>query len=61
MQPAILIIALGGEAVSAGNEGLDIVSLVSIVSGYVGLAALWYFVFRTKSSRNTKRKKDSSD
>jgi hypothetical protein len=60
MHPAILVLALGGEAVSAGDKGLGIISLVSIVSGYVGLAALWFFVFRDKSSRN-KRKKDSTD
>jgi hypothetical protein len=51
--------ALGGEAEGANNTGLGIISLVSIVVGWVGLAALWWFVFRDKS--RSKRKKRSSD
>jgi hypothetical protein len=36
-----------------------VVSLVSIVSGYLLLVALWYFVFRDKT--RAKRKKRSPD
>ena len=54
-----LPIALGGEAETSNNIGLGVISVVSIALGYVGLFALWYFVFRDKS--RAKRKKDSSD
>lgn len=53
-----LPIALGGEAETSNNLGLGVLSVVSIAVGYVGLFALWYFVFRDKS--RSKRKKDSS-
>jgi hypothetical protein len=54
-----LPLALGGEAETSNNTGLGILSVVSIALGYVGLFALWFFVFRDKS--RSKRKKDSSD
>jgi hypothetical protein len=53
-----LPLALGGEAETSNNTGLGIISVVSIAIGYVGLFALWFFVFRDKSR---KRKKDSSE
>jgi hypothetical protein len=53
-----LPIALGGEAETSNNLGLGVLSVVSIAVGYVGLFALWYFVFRDKA--RSKRKKDSS-
>jgi membrane protein DedA with SNARE-associated domain len=53
-----LPIALGGEAETSNNLGLGILSIISIAVGYVGLFALWFFVFRDKS--RSKRKKDSS-
>lgn len=54
-----LPIALDGEAETSNNTGLGIVSVVSIGLTYVGLFALWFFVFRGKS--RAKRNKDSSD
>jgi len=54
-----VVLALDGESVSGNNTGLAVISLVSIVSGYVLLAALWYFVFRDKA--RSKRKKRSPD
>jgi hypothetical protein len=51
--------ALDGESATGNNTGLAIISLVSMVFGYLLLAALWYFVFRDKS--RAKRKRDSSD
>jgi hypothetical protein len=54
-----LPMALGGEAETASSTGLGIISVVSIGVGYVGLFALWFFVFRDRS--RSKRKKDSSD
>jgi hypothetical protein len=52
-------LALDGESVSGNSTAIAVVSLVSIVSGYVLLAALWYFVFRDKT--RAKRKKRSPD
>jgi hypothetical protein len=54
-----LPMALGGEAETSNNTGLGIISVVSIAAGYVGLFALWFFVFRDKS--RAKRKKRSPD
>jgi hypothetical protein len=51
-----LPMALGGEAETSNNTGIGVLSVASIVLGYVGLFALWYFVFRDKS--RSKRKKD---
>jgi hypothetical protein len=49
-----LPLALDGEAVSANNTGIAVLAAVSMVACYVGLAALWFFVFREKA--RTKRK-----
>jgi hypothetical protein len=54
-----LPLALGGEAETASSTGLGIISVVSIAVGWIGLLALWYFVFRDKS--RSKRGKDSAD
>jgi hypothetical protein len=53
-----LPVALDGESVSSNNTAIGVISVVSIVSGYLLLAALWYFVLRDKT--RAKRKKDSS-
>jgi hypothetical protein len=53
-----LVLALDGESGNS-NTGVAVLSLVSIVCGYVLLAALWYFVFRGKARE--KRKKGPSD
>ncbi len=52
-------VALDGEAEGANDIGLGIISLVSIAIGYVGLFALWWFVFRDRS--RSKRGKDPLD
>ncbi len=54
-----LVLALDGEAEGANSTGLGIISVVSIAIGYVGLFALWWFVFRDKS--RARRKKDRSE
>jgi hypothetical protein len=54
-----LPLALGGEAETSNSTGIGVLSVASIVLGYVGLFALWWFVFRDKS--RSKRKKDSSE
>ncbi len=48
--------ALGGEAETSSSTGLGVVSVASIALGYVGLFALWFFVFRDRT--RSKRKKD---
>jgi predicted permease len=52
--------ALDGESVSGNSTGLGIVSLVSIVLGWLLIAGLWFFVFRDKS-RSKRRKPGSPD
>jgi len=54
-----LPLALDGEAETSSNVGLGVISVVSIAVGYVGLFALWWFVFRDKS--RSKRDEDASD
>jgi hypothetical protein len=54
-----LPVALDGEAVSSNNTAVAVISVISIVSGYLLLAALWYFVFRQKARE--KRRKGSPD
>jgi hypothetical protein len=60
---AILLVAvpmaLDGESANADNTPIAIISVVSIVFGYLLLAGLWYFVFRDKA--RMKRKKGSPD
>jgi len=55
----LLPVALDGESVSSNNTAVAVISVVSIVSGYLLLGALWYFVFREKARR--KRGKGSPD
>jgi hypothetical protein len=56
---ASLPLALDGESAGSGSTGLAVISVVSMVFGYVLLAFLWYFVFRDKA--RARRRKDSSD
>ena len=46
-------LALDGESVTANNTAVAVVSVVSIVGGYLLLAALWRYVFsdRAKAKR----------
>jgi hypothetical protein len=57
--PLSLLLALDGESGVGDSTGIAVISLVSIVFGYLLLAALWYFVFRDKT--RAKRKKRSPD
>jgi hypothetical protein len=43
--------ALDGESGLSGNTGLAIISVDSIVFGYLLLAALWHFVFSARARR----------
>jgi hypothetical protein len=45
----LLPLALDGESVTSNSTAIAVISIVSIVSGYVLLAALWHFVFREKA------------
>ena len=56
---SLVPVALDGESVSGNNTALAVISLVSIVSGYLLLAALWYFVFRDRA--RARRKRDRSE
>jgi predicted permease len=50
--PALsLILALDGESATGNSTDIAVISLVSIVFGYLLLAALWYFVFRDKDRK----------
>lgn len=46
--------ALGGESVN-DTTGIAVVSLVSIVFGYLLIAGLWYFVFSARARERRKR------
>lgn len=48
---ATLVLALDGESAVQGSTGLAVISLVSIVFGYVLLFCLWHFVFSAKARR----------
>ena len=52
-------LALGGESAGGENTGIAVISVVSIVAGYLLIAALWYFVFRDSS--RARRRRDRSD
>jgi hypothetical protein len=51
-------LALNGES-GTDNTAVGVISLVSIVSGYLLLWALWHFVFRERARE--KRKRGSRD
>lgn len=59
MHLTALILALDGESANANNTGLAAISIVSIVSGYLLLAGLWYFVFSNKA--RARREKNPGD
>jgi hypothetical protein len=44
-------LALDGEAAAGNNTALAVISVVSIVFGYLLLAALWHFVFSARARR----------
>jgi hypothetical protein len=52
-------VALGGEAVNGNNTALGVLSVVSVVFGFLLIAALWFFVFREKA--RSKRRNGRSD
>ena len=54
-------LALDGETTTSNSTDIAILAALSMGLCYVGLAALWYFVFRDKSKAKTKREKDPSD
>jgi len=42
-------LALDGESVTNNNEAIAIISVVSIVVGYLALFALWRYVFSSRA------------
>lgn len=59
--PLILSVplALDGESVDGSNTGIAIISVVSMVFGYLLIAGLWFFVFSAKA-RARRGEKDRS-
>ena len=55
-----LPLALDGESANRSNVGLAVISVVSMVFGYLLIAGLWFFVFRDKA-RARRRERDSSE
>jgi len=47
--------ALDGESANQSNTGLAVISVVSMVFGYVLLALLWHFVFSKKARSKRER------
>jgi len=45
------LLALDGEAASGDNSVLGAISVVSIVFGWLLIAALWHFVFSARARR----------
>jgi hypothetical protein len=54
---ASLVLALDGESATGNSTGIAVIALVSMVSGYVLLAALWWFVFRDRDKVRRRREK----
>jgi len=49
-------LALDGESVSGNNEGIAVISVISIAFGWLLIAGLWYFVFSAKAQRRRDKK-----
>jgi hypothetical protein len=68
VHPVLLILhlplaALSGEVESPegpgnGSVGVGVISVASIALGWVGLFALWWFVFRDKERARRRKRKD---
>jgi hypothetical protein len=58
---ATLPMALGGESTTGNSTAIAVISAVSLVLGYLLIAALWHFVFRDPSRGKRKRKRDGPD
>ena len=55
-----LPVALDGESANQSNTGLAVISVASMVFGYLVIAGLWHFVFRDKA-RARRRERDGSE
>jgi hypothetical protein len=55
-----LPLALDGESADQSSTGLAVISVASMVVGYLVIAGLWYFVFRPKA-RARRGERDRSD
>jgi len=55
-----LPLALDGESAGSNSTGLALISVASMVFGYLVIAGLWWFVFREKA-RARRRERDGSD
>jgi hypothetical protein len=52
-----LPVALDGESANQSDTGLAVISVASMIFGYLVIAGLWYFVFRDKA-RARRRERD---
>jgi hypothetical protein len=51
-------LALDGESVTGNSTWIAVIAVVSMVSGYVLLACIWWFFFRDKSRSQRKRERE---
>ena len=49
-------LALDGESITGDGTAIAVLSIVSIVGGYLVLFALWHFVFRDRSPKRTEQR-----
>ena len=54
-----LPLGLDGESVTGNSSWIAVIAVVSMVSGYVLLAAIWWFFFRDRT--RSRRRRDGSD
>lgn len=52
--------ALDGESAAGNNTGIAVISVASMIFGYLLIAGLWFFVFRRKA-RERRGEKDPYD
>jgi hypothetical protein len=55
-----LPLALDGESANQSDTGLAVISVASMVFGYLVIVGLWYFVFRDKA-RTKRRERNGSE
>jgi uncharacterized membrane protein YciS (DUF1049 family) len=56
----LLPVALDGESAGQSSTGLAVISVVSMVFGWLLIAGLWWFVFRDKA-RARRGERDRSE
>ncbi|HEY7933030.1 MAG TPA: hypothetical protein VID48_04325 [Solirubrobacteraceae bacterium] len=49
------VLALDGESIAGSSTAIALLSVISIVAGYLVLFGLWYFIFRDPERRSEKQ------